>query len=366
MGWSNGRGMASILCTMLVSGILLAPGHSEAKSRVRISLVLGATGQEFSAEQRAGAMAAVRDLKGAVQLKVSGPAQIDPGAEVKVFQSEVTTLPDAIIVAPIPPSLFTEPALRAQQQGIQLAYLMSPPGRDIRDVLFVGQREYDMGRRAANLIADRVIAKSAGKQATAITGVIVPGSCVPGMENLDDRMAGVHAGLKERLPRVTVLPDLNSANERGTTFAIWQQAVQAHPDALAFVGACENDFVNLAKIKEDDRRNFELVVFDTPEAVRNSIKTGTIAAAVPPSHFASAYMAVWIVGNALLHDKKVPSGWLETPITVIDSKNIAAFNKASLPPANLESFYKKDVDALKAKDTSKLPPLSAARAPGKG
>ena len=366
MAFAINRRLAVTLMALSATAVGIAPDYAAAKTSVRISLVLGATGTEFAGEQRAGAMAAVRDLKGAVQLKVSGPAQIDPGQEVKIFQSEAATLPDAIIVAPIPPSLFTEPALRAQDQRIPIAYLMSPPSAGVKNVLFVGQREYDMGRRVANLIADRVIAKSGNKAPATITGDMVPGSCVPGMENLDDRMMGVHAALKERLPKVNVLADMNTGNERGSSFALWQQAVQAHPNALAFIGACENDFTNLAKIKEDDKRAFEMVVFDTPEAVRNSLKKGTIAEAVPPSHFTSAYMAVWVVGNALLKDQIMPTGWMETPITVIDAKNVAAFDKASLPPASLETFYKKDIDALKAKDPTKLPPTGAARAPGRG
>ena len=364
------RRTSAWLLTVAALGCM-ASAAAEAKDRVRISLVLGATGTEFSGEQRAGANAAIRDLNRAnpgknVALKVTGPAQIDPGQEVQMFQSEAATLPDAIIVAPIPPSLFTEPALQVQRQGIPLVYLMSPPSRGVDNVLFVGQREYDVGRRVANLIADRIVAKSGGKAGADITGVIVPGTCVPGMENLDDRMLGVHAAFKERLPKVEVLADMNTGNERGNGYAVWQQAVQARPNALAFLGACENDSTNIAKIKEDDKRSYEVIAFDTPEPVRNSLKVGSIAAAVPPSHFASAYMAVWISGSALLSDRKVPTGWLQTYITVIDDKNKAVFDRASLPPANLEAFYRLHVEALKKVDTSKLPPLSAARAPGRG
>jgi ribose transport system substrate-binding protein len=285
---------------------------------------------------------------------------------VRIFQSEASTVPDAILVAPIPPSLFTEPALQAQRQGIPLVFLMSPPSVGVDNVLFVGQREYDVGRRVANLIADRVIAKSAPRPAAQITGIMVPGICVPGMENLEDRMLGVRHGIAERLPMVTLQPNINTGNERGRAFATWQQAVQARPNALAFIGACETDFTNLTKIKEDDRRTFEMVVFDTPEAVRNSIKNGTIAAAVPPSHFTSFYMAVWTAGNALLRNQRVPTGFLETPITVIDPRNIATFDAASLPPPELETFYRRDIDTLKMRDVTRLPPLSAARAPGRG
>lgn len=362
---------ASVRLLATVAAMCLASHAVPAKDRVRISLVLGATGTEFSGEQRAGANAAIRDLNRLnpgknVALRVAGPAQIDPGQEVQIFLSEAATSPDVIVLAPIPPSLFTEPALRVQAQGIPLVYLMSPPSRGVDNALFVGQREYDMGRRVANLVADRIIAKSAGTAPADITGVIVPGLCVPGMENLEDRMLGVQAALKERLPKVQVLPNMNTGNERGNGFAVWQQAVQARANALAFIGACENDSTNIAKIKEDEKRNYEVVAFDTPEPVRNSLKVGSIAAAVPPSHFASAYLAVWTAGTALLNDRKVPTGWLSTYITTINAANMDGFNRASLPPTGLEAFYRLHIENLKKVDTSKLPPLSAARAPGRG
>ena len=86
---------------------------------------------------------------------------------------------------------------------------------------------------------------------------------------------------------------------------------------------------------------------------------------MPPSHFTSAYMATWLVGNALLKDQKVPTGFLETPITVVDAKTVAAFDAASLPPAGLEPFYRRDIEALKRRDVTRLPPLTAARAPAR-
>jgi ribose transport system substrate-binding protein len=341
------------------------PGGDGASTRktVHISVVLGATGNEFAGEQRAGVLAAARDLGTRVQVRIAGPAQIDPGEEVKIFENESATLPDALIVAPMPPSLFVEPARKATDQGIPVAYLMTPPSPEISHALFVGQRDYDVGRRAANLIADLIVKKTPSGKPQELTGTILLANCVPGMENLDDRMQGVREALLERLPALKIPPEMNSENERGSTFALWQQAVQANPNALAFIGACENDSVSLAKIKEDDHRGFAMVVFDTPEAVRNSIKQGTIAAAVPPSHFTSAYMAVWTVGNALLKGAEVPQGWLETSIRVIDKNNVDAFSGASLPPQNLESFYQKDIDLLKTKSMNDLPPLTAARAP---
>lgn len=344
---------AILAATALVAGL----SGCERETTPRISVVLPATGTEFAAELRAGAEAAARDYEGQIQLKIVGPAQIDPAEEIKAFQNEAATVPDAIIVGPVPSSLFAEPALQAQMAGTKVAWIVSPPPPEVTDAIFIGQREYDLGKRIGDLIADNIIAKK-GKD---VAGTIVLGICVPGMENLEDRLLGARTALAAKLPNVKIPATIADGNERAANFAVWQQAVAANPNGLAFVSMCEPGMVNLAKIKEDDKRDFELAVFDTPEQVRSSIKKGTISAAAPPSHFLSAYMSVSTVAKALLAKQDLPNGWLEMPITVIDSSNIDAFDAAQASPATMEAYFKSEVDRLKALPTTNLPPVKAAR-----
>ncbi len=335
-------------------GVVAAAAPAEAKKTVRISLVLPATGTQFGDRLRYGAEAAVKSFNGAVQLKVTGPAQIDPSQEVSIFQNEVLSAPDAIIVGPIPASLFVEPALQAQEQGVKVAWIVVPPSADIKEGLFVGNNEYEMGKTVGDLMADRIVAEK-GQNAS---GTVVPGICIPGLTNLEDRLAGVKEALAKRLPAVKIANEIDTGNERGQNYAAWDQAIQGHPDGLSFYDACEPGMINLTKLKEEDKLRFPLVVWDTPDEVLAGVKHDVVSDAVPPSHFVSGYMATYLVAKALLEDKPIPNGWLRTPTQVIDAKNIDAFMKAESSAAGMQSYFQPQIDKLKADTPAQLPPLA--------
>lgn len=337
-------------------GLAVQPHPAAAKSTVRISLVLPATGTQFGDRLRYGAEAAAATFNGAVQLKVTGPAQIDPSQEVQIFQNEVLGSPDAIIVGPIPASLFVEPALLAEEQGVKVAWMVVPPAAEVKTGLFVGNNEYEMGQAVGNIIADRIVAKNGPDAA----GTVVPGICIPGLTNLEDRLAGARSALAKRLPKVVVAAEIKTGNERGENYAAWDQAIQSNPKGLAFYDACEPGMINLTKIKEDDKRDFTLVVWDTPEEVLAGLKRGTIAAAAPPSHFVSGYMAVYTVAKALLADKPIPNGWLRTPNRIVDAGTIDDVLKAEASAQSMLSFFKGDIDGLIANASAPLPPLAAS------
>jgi len=347
--------------SLCLSGALLflgaaTPTFAAAKKTVHISLVLPATGTQFGDRLRFGAEAAAATFGGAVKLNVTGPAQIDPSQEVQIFQNEVLSNPDAIIVGPIPASLFVEPAMLAEQQGVKVAWIVVPPTSEVKHGLFVGNNEYEMGKTVGNLIADGIIAKNGANP----SGTVVPGICIPGLTNLEDRLVGARESITKRLPSVKVGNEIDTGNERAQNYAAWDQGIQANPAGLAFYDACEPGMISLAKIKQDDNRKFTLVVWDTPDEVLDGIQQGVISAAVPPSHFTSGYMAVYLVAKALLDGKPVPEGWLRTPTHVVDAKTIDPFVKAESSPAAMLAFYKPDIDNLIANLPAQLPPLASS------
>ena len=354
------RGRSRFYVTAMLAAALLFPAlpHPAGASprSVRISVVLPATGTQFGDRLRFGAEAAAATFGGAVKLSIVGPAQIDPSQEVQIFQNEILTSPDAIIVGPIPASLFVEPALLAEQQGIHVAWMVVPPANDVKQGLFVGNNEYEMGQSVGNLIADRII-KARGSE---VAGTVVPGICIPGLTNLEDRLAGASDAIRKRLPMVKVAPEINTGNERGENYAAWDQAIQSNPRALAFYDACEPGMINLTKLKEDDKRDFQLVVWDTPDEVLAGLKQGVIAAASPPSHFITGYLSVYLVATALLADKPIPNGWFRTPNRVVDASNIDSVITAESSSQAMLRYFQKDIERLVAEAPSELPPLSAS------
>jgi ABC-type sugar transport system substrate-binding protein len=210
-----------------------------------------------------------------------------------------------------------------------------------------------MGKTVGNLIADNIIARKGAD----VAGTVVPGICIPGLTNLEDRLAGAKESLNKRLPQVKVAAEIDTGNERGQNYAAWDQAVQSNPEGLAFYDACEPGMINLTKIKEDDKRDFTLVVWDTPDEVLAGIKHGVVSAAVPPSHFTTGYLSLYVVAKALLSGQPIPNGWLRTPERVIDSSNIDAFMKAESSAAGMLAYFKPDISKLISDMPSTLPPL---------
>ena len=211
-----------------------------------------------------------------------------------------------------------------------------------------------MGQKVGDLLADHIIAAK-GQDAS---GTVVPGICIPGLTNLEDRLAGVKDSLGKRLPAVKIANEIDTGNERGQNYAAWDQAIQANPQGLSFYDACEPGMINLTKLKEDDKLSFPLVVWDTPDEVLAGVKHGVVANAVPPAHFISGYLATYVVAKALLEDKPIPTGWLRTPTQVIDSSNIDAFMKAESSASGMQSYFKADIDKLATGMPAQLPPLA--------
>lgn len=331
-----------------------------ARDSLNVSVVLPATGTEYGLELRSGVEAAAAEFDGKLNLRFVGPAQIDPGEQVKIFNAEIATRPDVILLGPVPPSLFIEGAKTAESAGIPVVWYLDPPPPDITGALFVGPREYDIGETAGKLVAEHLIEKSGGAD---IGGVIPVGNCVPGLDNLEDRILGFIAGVHSKLPDVEIPKAFDSGNDRAKNFANWQQSVQANPNGPAFMAICEPGMINLAKIKEDSGLDFELTVFDAPEQVRVAIANGTISSAVPPPHFVSTYLATWITASRMLADEELPEGWLPTVAHVFDASNVDALNNAMASPASWAEYYMDDIEALKARIESgdQLPAISGSR-----
>ena len=99
---------------MMAAAIM--PADAAPKDKVTISVVQALAAGEWSTEIIAGANAAAKDLGGKVRIRASGPTTFDPQRQVQMFQAELETKPDAIVVVNVAPPLFTQPALEAQVQ----------------------------------------------------------------------------------------------------------------------------------------------------------------------------------------------------------------------------------------------------------
>ena len=169
---------------------------------------------------------------------------------------------------------------------------------------------------------------------------------VPGLSVLENRMAGQVDYLKEKMPKIQVLPEFDSKPDRSRNFALWDQAVRKTPNAVAYLDTGEEGEENVPKILAADKISRPFVSYDTPEEVRDDVAQGLITAAVPANFFSQAYLAVYIAAESLLNDKPLPHGWVKVPHVTVDKTNVALYQKAwEKPDTGLRAFYDPQIKA---------------------
>jgi ribose transport system substrate-binding protein len=321
---------------------------SAADKPPRVTLLLAYTIGEWNTELKSGAEAAIKDLGFPVDLRLAGPSSFNPPQQAAIFQNEAQTHPDAIVITDVAPPLFIQPVLDAEKSGIKIAWINSAPASDFYKGFFVSVDPTAVGRTAADIVA-KTLEKKLGKPANEISGTVLVGLCVPGLAILENRIAGTRLGLAEKMPKVKVLPTIQTRPDREGNFVSWNEAIRKNPDALAYLDACEEGQRNIAKIIKDDKLNATSVAYDAPEETREAIKNKVIPASTPASFFVQAYLGVYYAAKSIHDSTPLPSGWLKIAPVVVDSSNIDSFIAGWADPApGLRKFYGPQIDAAKA------------------
>ena len=333
----------------------IMPADAAPKDKVTISVVQALAAGEWSTEILAGANAAAKDLGGKVRIRASGPTTFDPQRQVQMFQAELETKPDALVVVNVAPPLFTQPALDAQARGAHVVWINVPPMPDVKNALFVASDAFGMGQTGGAILVSE-LEKMFKKPAAEISGDVVGAVEVPGLSVLENRMAGQVSYLKKKMPKINILPELNSKPDRQQNFALWDQAIRKTPNAVVYLDTGEEGEENIPKILDTDKIKRPFVSYDTPEEVRDDIAQGLITAAVPANFFTQAYVAVYVAAQSLLQDKPMPVGWVKVPHVTINKSNIAAYQKAwEKPETGLRSFYSAQIEATRDHLPATLP-----------
>lgn len=337
-----GRVVSSLAVLASVSGAAQA---AEPKKTITISVIQAMTSQEWNSDIRAGAEAAAAQFGGAVKVRFAGPPNIDPPKQVQLFQNAVQAGTDAAVIVNVAQAFFVEPVKQAQAKGVAVVWTNDPPSAEVPGATFVGMDSFRMGQVVGDLLADGLLkrTKLAPEQ---VHGDGLTGMCVRGIAVLEQRVAGLKARLKERLPNVNLLPTIETKLDRRQNFTAWDQAIRANPKALFYADPCELGGINIAKIVKEGGMSVPTVSWDTPEEVRTAIKRGEIIGAVPPKFFYNTYAAVTLVAKYLLSGQPMPTGWFQTQMTTVDSGNVDALIKAYASPDGQMKLYQSDLGVL--------------------
>jgi len=259
--------------------------------------------------QAAGAQQAAKE-EGAT-VKWVGPTNIDPAAAIKALQDASAAGADGAIVAAFPGDLFRVPI---DQTGLPVATIdLYSPGSKAGTHLATDK--YGLGVALAEQFAKQMPENA--------KGIIVGGICVPGLPALVAPQQGFADKITELRPGVTLKGDQPVDGDATKNFSSWQRIIQQNPDALGFVGQCDQDVPNLIKLKKQSGGAKWLTGATSGDSAENiaAVKDGTMVAIIGQNGWNMGYVAMKLLLDQISNGKEMPKGFIDTGLTVITKQN---------------------------------------------
>lgn len=326
-------------------------GGSGSGSQPKMGIAVANISLNFAHEMVLGAQSAAQHA-GGVSFSAVGPAQTNGPAEEQLFQNLTTTAPDGIVLENLDPPIFTRPAAQAVAKGIPVVALDTSPTPGSNVTFYVGNDNYQLGVMLAQQLLRRLGANP--------SGTVVIGEPNPGTPVLDDRAKGIKDTLNKQAPGITVLGPFQTYSDPGQNYSAWLSQVNAHPDALAFLGVGDADSYNLAKIKQQRGGKYLVAGMDVDPQTLQDVKAGLDFVTIDPEHFLKAYIATTLLIQSVKNHTALPKGWFETPGLVVDQGNIDAIIQREKSSQDAYAWYKPQIDKLLGDVNANMKPMSDA------
>ncbi|WP_328875094.1 sugar ABC transporter substrate-binding protein [Streptomyces sp. NBC_00287] len=326
------------------------PGKS---GELNMGIAVANISLNFAHEMVLGAESAAEQA-GDVDFKAVGPPNTDGPAEVQLFQNLTTRAKDGIVLENLDPPIFTRPAARAVDQGIPIVALDTSPTDGSKVTFYVGNDNYALGELMAKEALKRLGEDPKGE--------IVIGVPNPGTPVLDNRAEGIADTFSKQAPGVKVLGPFQTYSDPGQNYNSWSSQVNAHPDALAFLGVGDADSYNLAKIKKSRKGEWLSAGFDVDPKTLDAVKDGSNFVTIDPQHFLKGYLSTAMLIEAVREKGgKLPDGWFLSPGGVVDSSNIDEIITRQKSAEAAYDWYQPTIDKLLGDQEAQLRPLEEAR-----
>ncbi|MFI9759389.1 sugar ABC transporter substrate-binding protein [Streptomyces sp. NPDC051963] len=307
----------------------------------------------FAHEMVLGAESAASHA-GNVDFKAVGPPNTDGPAEVQLFQNLTTRAKDGIVLENLDPPIFTRPAARAVDQGIPIVALDTAPTDGSKVGFYVGNDNYALGELMAKEALERLGDDPKGEVAIGVPN--------PGTPVLDNRAQGIADTFEKEAPNVEIVGPFQTYSDPGQNYSSWSAQVNAHPDAIAFLGVGDADSYNLAKIKQAKKGSWLSAGFDVDPKTLDAVKDGSNFVTIDPQHFLKGYLSTaMLIESVRDNDGKLPEGWFLSPGGVVDSSNIDEIITRQKSADAAYDWYKPTIDKLLGDQEANLKPLKDAR-----
>ena len=148
---------------------------------------------------------------------------------------------------------------------------------------------------------------------------------VPGLAICEDRFTGVKQIFAEKAPNVKVIR-VQVADDDVKGPIDWKAQIQAHPNALAFIGDRASTAPPiLGKIKQDTGAKWLVTGSELDPRVPPLIKSGMVAGVTSASFWLQGYVAARVLYQQITHGKYLAyKGWIDSGTDVITQQNVDA------------------------------------------
>ena len=314
-------------------------GAGSASSDPTVSLTIPSQSMNFSQEAAEGFEFGVGTVAG-VTARIGGPSFIDGPEQLRVFQEFMARPTAGASVFTTNPQLFARALQAAAGKGIPLIAVDNPPASAAHVGLFIGNDNAALGR----LLADQIIAElpPGTKDGTVVLGTTTRGAYV-----LDQRIVGMQAEFRERIPGVRVLGPYDTGRSLEENHAGWAALVEANPDALAFAGTGDPDALSLAALHEESKGDWAAGAFDLEPQALLAVKRGDLVV-VSPEHYLKGVLAGRLLAEHAKHGTPIPAGWIRTPGLSVTRANIDEVIARQASPAAKQQWFRAQTDRLLA------------------
>ncbi|PYR79364.1 MAG: sugar ABC transporter substrate-binding protein [Acidobacteria bacterium] len=261
-----------VLAAAAVAACNRAPGPAAA--RPRVALVLKTVNNPFFIDMQRGAEQAATDLN--VDLVVqAAERETDVDRQMQIVENLIQARVGAIALTPSGSRELVPAVGKANAAGIPVVVvdtrLDKQAAAGVKTVTFVGSDNY----RGGQIIGEYLVSASGGHA----RAVVLEG--IPGHETGDSRLRGFRDAIKSA-PDVVVVASQPANWERDQGFTVFQNLMQAHPDADT-VFAC-NDMMALGAVEAiaaaGKTGKIRVLGFDAIDDARRAILDGRMAATV--------------------------------------------------------------------------------------
>jgi ribose transport system substrate-binding protein len=263
-----------------------------------------------------------------VKVAMVGPATFAPSEELTAFQQAVAQHPSGIMVSVSDPKLFKDPIDHAILQGIPVIGI-DADAPDSNRVLFIGTDNFragqDSGKRMATLL---------GGQGRVVIVTLA------GQLNAEDRVRGVMDVLK-KYPGVQAVQTIDDKGDGRVAFDAISALLQKKEkiDGIIALEATGGPGAADALHRMDMTEKIKIVAFDKDPQTLEGIDRKWITATVVQKPYVMAFYGVRFLDDLhhnVVHEFKdwatAPTAplptFVDTGTAVIDSTNLAAFQKA--------------------------------------